>query len=463
MSNTRKPRIFDLTKINPDRKAAIKQTACGSYSYSFKRLTPESLDRFSLGYDRAALDILAGKPFIIFEAFYNKEEATRLTPIPEQFTKKEARKLAGGSFNAVLIARYAGDFKATNRLFDYAAVCLDCGRTFATLEAAQNHKCDAPTCPYCGRELNDRREIKAGFCTDCALTRASAVYGYHERPRRSSPLFEKPRSRHFLLHIGAEIEVDGDDGDNFDRDDAARDFSDILNRDPFAPFVQFERDGSLAQGVEVITAPTTYSGYLKRYDAFSSFYNAAIDKGGQFNFSNGLHFHLDKKYFDNPDDPEAVTRAAVLIDYMIYKYFDFYATICKRDRNRFDYARDKHRAKTLLGASMDFYNQSHSNAVNHQNTNTIEIRIFGGYINSAGDFFAALDIANALAKWAKNATLTSAEKATPRDLVKHLHDPARVLAFINKATPNGYHTEAGDKLKNDFIKALKSKLNGGKI
>ena len=207
----------------------------------------------------------------------------------------------------------------------------------------------------------------------------------------------------------------------------------------------------LRDGIEVITAPTTWAGFKKQ--DFPSFYTYA-NTHGDFNKRNGLHFHFDRAFFATEDRDNAL-KAAVLIDLMVYKYFDFFATICRRPAGQFNYAYKKEGVRNLLTASTNNANRAHSMAVNQSGENTIELRIFGGYIKTAADFYAALDIAQALARWAKAAPLSTADKATPCALVKYIKDPPAVLDFVKNPHEAAPRTANGDALLKDFIKALK--------
>lgn len=434
--------IVNLQAIPPHRRHEIMHTCGGSYTYKLIGISPDRLNRASKGFTLRALEELS-KRYIIFETRAENGEA-RLYPIPEQFPPNFPR-IAGGSFNVTALRSITRVYE-NNCLFEYAAFCPYCGKKFSTIPTA--HKCGEVACT-CGKPLKTTAERKAGRCTACATKQAAKLYSYHNRPNRATPLFEKPDSRNALLHIGAEIEIDG--GSRGLYSEHAEAFSKILNPDPFKPFAEFERDGSLHDGIETITAPTTWAGFKAK--DLTSFYIYA-NAHGEFNSRNGLHFHFDRAYFKT-SNPDNELKSAVLIDLMIYKYFDFFATICRRPRGCFNYTYKKDGVHNLLTASAKNSQRDHSMAVNQSGSSTIELRIFGGYIKTAADFFAALDIAQALARWAKFAPLSTADRATPCALVKYIKDPANVLEFVTHPHANAPHTTNGDFLLNDFTKALK--------
>lgn len=446
-------KIFNLSMLNEARQTEVMTKASGSYTVDFRETNADDLARASKGYTNEALAVMVGR-VVIMESFTETDSigrrTFRLTPIPEQFTEAEAALMVGGSFSKTALSnRYV--FLHDNGLFQYVCICLECGKAFAY--DAPRHECNGRGCRECGATLTTEEARMGRVCIACAKARLGKIYSYHHRPNRSNPIFDRPDKRASVCHFGAEIEIAGT-AHTYTTADAVA-LSGILNENPFKPFIEFERDASIDDGIECITAPTTWDGFAKRRNALKAFYDKAREQGGRFDRKNGLHFHIDREFFGGYD---ASIEASIFIELMVYKYFDFFSAISRREAGRFGYASKKDGVTNILTAARHSTYQDHSNAVNAGGGATIELRIFGGHIDCADDFFGALDITQALARWAKNATIAIAQKATPNDLVKYLKDPANTLKFIENAHSNRPRTDSGEAMMAGFITAIKAKL-----
>lgn len=184
------------------------------------------------------------------------------------------------------------------------------------------------TCPMC--KDNGNRYI--GECETCLANQAynreyiethTFIYdknyqgyheGYHDNFKR---LFLRLPNEHPYLYYGIEIEVEfnssvvsiySQDDDYYDEDEEDGDdnwkIQEIL--DKFSEITEgmfvYERDGSLDNGVECISRPTSYAYWthpdtVKKLKAGLEFLR---EKGAYVNQpnTNGLHIHLSRKFFD---------------------------------------------------------------------------------------------------------------------------------------------------------------------
>lgn len=400
----------------------------------------------SRGLSLEALSEVAGR-WLLVNVRHDDEGERRLFISPANF-RQGGQSLLEGSFRLQAVATSSGFW--THNLDTGYSFCTTCGAIFKD----RSHKCGERVCNNCGQILTGN-EAKYDICEDCAMARYRRVYGYHGRPNRNAPTFERPRFRGKYLHIGTEIEIDHEDG--FDSDDVAR-LGDIINKGHiFNPFAYFEDDCSIG-GVETITAPTTLKGYNAKADIFDRFYTDAKRYGGVFERRNGLHFHLDRQYFGAYGSEEQA-KCLVLLGYMIYKYYDFWQMISGRRADGFYYAKGKSEAKGLLSAYDAVRSSGHYDAINNDGANTIELRFFGGAIETGEEFLACVDIVNALGRWAKSASFGQGEKATPSAIVRYIQAPRRVLEFVRKDIPQSVPKRGAVYM--EFIKALTNKINGG--
>lgn len=339
--------------------------------------------------------------------------------------------------------------------------CTSCGFITTDKAAAEAHRCveRSRACCGCGGAIPLRkRRAGALLCPRCARTHAAALYSYHSRPHRSEPLFTAPDARAVRLHIGAEIETECKRGAS-EREMAAA-FSDILNKDPYRPRAAFESDGSLRNGgVEVITAPMTWSEWAALYDAVKGVYTHTAR--AHTSEACGVHFHIDAAYFG-----EAAEAARVKLDFIFNAFFnDFWQPLSGREGvshyaipKDFDDGAKKSVIRatccSLVGRGERYC------AVNLTASKTVEVRFFGGGgIDNADAFFAALDLVQAAARWAKRVSESAFVRSTPRDIVPYLRDARRVLRYM--AAREGAVGVDDERTEFDAFRAACEKVTGG--
>lgn len=436
MKKTKKSYIVRLDAISQENANFYKSTSSGAYLYDFTDADAESLFKASLGYTREQCKKFAGKKLILA---YSAVQPRRVYVLPEFFPEEVLR----GTFNYDAIRQY-NDGTGANYIIEdrqlYPFFCTDCGKRL-TAEEAKTHNClAADVCRVCGRKLTTDGEKKAHICEYCFDAAYNKRYDYHCRKNRYKPLFEMPKKREKLLHIGAEIEVNQTDDEATKN---VKNFGKILNKDCYA-FAEFERDGSLVNGgCEVITAPTTVDGYYKRYADIDAFYKKAVEEDCVFGVidseMNGLHFHLDRDFFEGASVP-----AAGIIQYIIYSNYQFFASISHRDKYHLDYACNVDSRKEVDASYRNATTSNHEYAVNVANDGTLELRIFGGKIDTVNKFFAALDLTQAIATYAKKTLTYKVKNFRLADLIKYLRDPSNVAAFVRDVCSGdaAYYEEA---------------------
>ena len=422
------------------KKVATATPRRGGVIYSVKFLSEEQMFAKSQGIARSDFAPLVGK-YILVE-HYN----SRSYICPENFSEYSGEFDCGSIRTDALSP--CSCYKRLHSSIPY--LCTNCGKHLAD----KNHNCDDVFCLVCGKKLNTKAEKAFHKCEDCVREDLRRVYPYHGRPNRSTPAFERPHLRDSYAHLGIELEVDH--YEHFTSTQTAK-LSDILNPDAFAPFAMMEHDGSIG-GAEFITQPITLKGLGNIRERLDEFYTKAKDFGGIFGDNNGVHFHIDREYFGEAGSEERA-KAVLMLAYMIYAHYDFWKHISHRDRDKFYYTQGKDECKKGIATTARAVAYSdHYDALNTGNANTLEVRFFGGYIQTADDLLASADIVNALARWAKTASLGQAEKATPAQIVRYINDPANVKKFVEFDTPNGFTTSDALKLKAEFIKKLEEKI-----
>jgi hypothetical protein len=453
--------VFYFNTLSATRKIEVMGGYNGAFYARLGGADLDILEQKSRGFTREQLEAIRATRYVFFSSRYDYDnDSARLFVIPEQFNDIATRAMfeaeGVGSFSYAAISRVYSLRGANSLMSDYSAFCRDCGVQIRYADSI--HTCGAPRCS-CGADLVGAVELERGSCRRCLVARLWKVYGYHSRPNYRSPKFEHPEKRGGVCHLGAEIEIGGSSRFQIG-ESVTMPLSKTLNdeKHPERVFVEFESDGSLDGGVECILAPTTFDGLNKRAAAFDAFYAKARELGGKFGDVNGMHFHVDRDFFGNEDER---AKAAILIDFMVFKYFDFFAAISRRKAGNFGYAYKKDGVNSLITAAAKHAHTEHSLAVNGSGKNTVEIRIFGGKIETGADFLAVADIIQAIARWAKYTSFTTAANHTPEALTKYYKNAARVLAFIENAREDRPITTAGEAMRAAVIASIKNRIEGG--
>ena len=363
--------------IESDARVAELNADGGICKVSFVGKDAERLYRASRGLTLDACAVMVGK-YVVFKYIGGDN---RFLPVRECFTAGEWEKVKDGSFNATAIAHFCPyNFIS---LSTSRAVCLSCGCSVA-VDSMNAHVCGERLC-RCGNVLKTDDEKRESTCEKCARERVRRIYSYHNRTHRERPAFERPNDRVKEAHLGVELEAAGG-GDFCANNDNAAKLYDILNADEnaFTPVAEFETDASIENGIESITRPLTFNGFKKRAAKFQKFYEHIKSVGGEFGEVNGLHVHIDRDFFGERGTEER-TKAAILIELMVYKFFDFFALISRRRAGCFGYAHKKESVNGLTSAFLNIRDQEHSYAVNGSGGSTVELRIFGGKIDNADD------------------------------------------------------------------------------
>ena len=153
-----------------------------------------------------------------------------------------------------------------------------------------------------------------------------------------------------------------------------------------------KQDGSLSNsaGVEIVSHPMTYKYIIETDD-----WKTLFDKLNKYEMNNtnscGLHFHLDRKYFEKKD--------ISVIDYIINNFSDYFTKIGGRPLN--DYCAKSYKRDDQWGE--DIVSRYHT--VNLENSETIELR-FCQSTYQFDVFLERLKMIFAIADFAKSHTLS---------------------------------------------------------
>jgi len=230
-------------------------------------------------------------------------------------------------------------------------------------------------------ELNyDDDEDCDGYCEECSGNRTiNPIKEYSYKP---NAVFKKSYSTEEELYLGVELEVE------IDHSVANNDF---LN----SPCIYMKKDGSLNNGFEIISHPMTLS-YHKKQFKWRDLLEGLISNDGKSHNTDtcGIHVHVSKNTIKAKEQWKLVefmykcrNNISILSRRKIFRYCEFKDTlaygIVEHDRLLHD---------VIMNCKPR--NRDRYAALNFQNANTIEFRIFRGTLKS-NTFFACLEFSKA--------------------------------------------------------------------
>jgi len=270
------------------------------------------------------------------------------------------------------------------------------------------------SCERCGASYSESSEVHdalhpedRNLCPSCRERRFVTPYHHYQ------PHFEFHKKAHDdNLFLGVELEVDV----GGQRDAEAAVIMDIMNKNEDGFMVYCSRDGSLNNGIEIITAPATLNYHKKLKTKYKALFKRLIRDGYRSHNTNtcGIHVHFSRAFFEDNED-ECVTKLL----YLVERFWDEIVVFSRRDYSQLD-----HFAKKPESDSKRFlrsWNKTHDHegryyAVNITNENTIELRMFRGTLNFES-FMAILDFTDKLARVCKEKTNEELQSMSFEDLL----------------------------------------------
>lgn len=236
---------------------------------------------------------------------------------------------------------------------EHYTTCTECGSIILNSDAYYLDESDSPYCENCFANHSDTHYI----------------HDYYYRPE---PVFFGCDES---LYMGVELEID--EGGEYD--ECAADIFNTANLTD--DHVYIKHDGSLNEGMEIVTHPMTLS-YHKKTMPWKEILRKAVNLGYHSHQAEtcGLHIHVNRNTFGN-----TVSEQEEVIARILFFYEKFWAEILRFSR-RSEYHANRWASRyggvidTCKG-SLDTAKKSglgRYTAVNLTNENTVEFRIFRG-------------------------------------------------------------------------------------
>lgn len=232
------------------------------------------------------------------------------------------------------------------------------------------------------------------YCPDCASNCYLSDYHHTEGISFLNNGEESP------LYLGVELEMEFEDASS--RTEAVRTI--CTNKD-YAGLYDCKEDGSLDDyGMEVVTQPATPAYHLGGYDKvfldMARFFSVTSHDSGNC----GLHIHIDRGFFVRTGVPSAAWRAGFIMDSIISHNEPYVLRFTRRTYSQLNHwsqlmnMTPAKAPKSLSAKLADYRSAKYTRyqAVNMENSDTIELRLFRGTLNTE-TYFATLEFTAALA------------------------------------------------------------------
>ena len=275
---------------------------------------------------------------------------------------------------------------------NYYTNCEDCGALIHNDDAYYEDDDDYPHCHDC----YEKRMIYP-------------IKGYNYKPE---PRFYGSGN----LFLGVELEVDKG-GEN---DDNAQVLLSIANT--IGERIYCKHDGSLEEGFEIVSHPMTL-GYHTNEMNWNKVFNEAISMGYRSHQTQtcGLHIHVSKNAFGDTYDEQEQTVGRVV--FFVEKHWNEIVKFSRRTIDNLN--RWSARYATISSTDEETYTKAKNRylgryvAVNLENSNTIEFRIFRGSLNH-NTFLATLQFVDEICNLAINMSNGEIEGMSWSDFVSRI-------------------------------------------
>lgn len=233
------------------------------------------------------------------------------------------------------------------------------------------------------------------YCPSCAPARYVDSYHHTEATSflRTSELDGGP-------YLGVELEME------FPTDSYRTDAAEYIRTSVrYGDFYECKEDSSLEDyGLECVTQPATLLYHVTGYDDLMLSAGTLFDAVSHDSGNCGLHVHIDRAFFNDTNIDRACYRAGYILDTLISNNEPYVLRFTRRTYSQLNRwaqtvvtCRDKER-RTFVEKFGDYRAAKYTRyqAVNMDNDETIELRLFRGTLNRE-TYYATLEFAAALA------------------------------------------------------------------
>jgi len=281
----------------------------------------------------------------------------------------------------------------------FAHYCDNCdnyfsGHSYGAEDTSMNfcERCFESNVSYCD-ECDNYYYDGCTYAHDDDDNDGRTIHDYSYRP---DPIFRSSEDEQTRLYFGIEVETEVRGGDYGDRRMAAEYAQQELENYNLA---YLKSDGSLECGFEIVSHPMSHSYFMKDATRFWD----TIDKlKSQYSMmawgtkTCGLHVHISRNGFSGGSHQHRFLQ-------LVYNNKDFYEVLAGRSSShwaKFDDNIDPNTGQKSFKHKFDRHGSDRYSAVNTNNRNTLEMRIFRGSLNPRF-IKSAIDLAHASVEYTR--------------------------------------------------------------
>ena len=324
---------------------------------------------------------------------------------------------------------FAGKFHCRRCLEELTIVCEDCGERIWREDSIEDRICqtcydeDYCRCECCGRLMHvDDASYRDGYpyCDDCYdRNRHEFIEEYDYKP---APIFYGEGQPHY----GVELEIDC--GGEYDS--SAEDFDGIANRKH--PHLYFKHDGSLDDGIEIVSHPATLDYHLHHIP-----WEAVMRRARELKYLShtartcGLHIHINRAALGETVEEQENTIGRIV--YFFEKFWDQILRFSRRTEGQANRWASRYGCSTVnpKESMKDAKNSGlgRYTAVNLEPLFTVELRIFRGTLRY-NTFVATLQFVDKLCRDAITMTDEEFQTMTWNDFAASVKDMPELTEYL---------------------------------
>jgi hypothetical protein len=279
----------------------------------------------------------------------------------------------------------------------HAHWCDDCdnyfsGYTYGAEDTSMTfcERCFENSCSYC--EPCDSYYYEGCTYNHDEEDDTRLIHDYSYRP---DPIFHSGEDEQTRLYFGIEIETEVRGGNYPDRTNAAE-YAQLLEDKQLA---YLKSDGSLECGFEIVTHPMSHHYFMKENDLMWEVISKLKQDYNMISWGTktcGLHVHISRNGFSGGSHQHRFLQ-------LVYGNKDFYEVLAGRSSShwaKFDDVVDHETGKKSFKNKFDRHGSDRYSAVNTNNRNTLEMRIFRGSLNPRF-IKSAIDLAHASVEYTR--------------------------------------------------------------
>ena len=276
------------------------------------------------------------------------------------------------------------------------------------------------------------------YCEDCDSTYLNGCeYDHdsdmdsriiHDYSYRPDPIFHSSEDENTRLYFGIEVETEVR-GANYTQRRIAAEFASRLESERLA---YLKSDGSLECGFEIVSHPMTHSYFMKDasflWDTITSL-KTNYEMMAWGTRTCGLHIHISRAGFSGGSHQHRFLQ-------LVYNNQDFYEVMAGRSSSHWAKFDDIINPNTGQKSFRDKFNQrvgsDRYSAVNTNNRNTLEMRIFRGSLNH-NYLKACIDLAHASVEFTRVMSVPEVRnhKLDCINLIQYVRDRAELYPALN--------------------------------